>query len=168
MAPKSDRLKKLESELKDLEEWKRLGLVPKKDLKKHETEILSLRDKISDERDRLNFLKENGEAEEYVSPKKNVSRQAGYINMPTLPDVDIEDGSGPAANSASSNANAHTDAATEAETASDIDQPTSTTEATVSEATSPATELTTSDEDPFSDANRWRRGIADPDDEDNW
>jgi hypothetical protein len=168
MAPKSDRLKKLESELTDLEEWKRLGLVPKKDLKKHETEILSLREKISEEHDRLDFIKENGEAEEYVSPKKNVSRQAGYINMPTLPDVDIDDGGSPASRSRTSDASTHTTVSTEAETVSDVDQETSTAETTVSEATSSVTEHTESDDDPFSDANRWRRGIADPDEEDNW
>ena len=164
MALKSDRLKKLESELKDLEEWKRLGLVPKKDLKKHDEEIVSLRERISEELDRLEFLKENGEAEEYVSPKKTVSRQAGYINMPTLPDVDIEDGS----NNNSSNSSGLTDMNTEAETASEYDQNSTAAETTASEATASDTEYTEADEDPFSDANRWRRGIADPDDEDNW
>ena len=167
MALKSDRLKKLESELKDLEEWKKLGLVPKKDLKKHDFEIESLREKIQDENARLDYLKENGETEEYVSPKKNVTRQAGYINMPTLPDVDIEDGNSPARPNASSSTGL-TDANTEAETSAEFEETTSTTEATVSEATSPEVDFTEADEDPFSDANRWRRGIADPDDEDNW
>lgn len=36
---KSERLKKLESELQDLEQWLKLGLVPKKDVTKHKEEI---------------------------------------------------------------------------------------------------------------------------------
>ena len=32
---KSERLKKLEVELEDLEQWLKLGLVPKKDIEKH-------------------------------------------------------------------------------------------------------------------------------------
>ena len=35
---KSERLKKLETELEDLEQWMQLGLVPKKDLDKHKEE----------------------------------------------------------------------------------------------------------------------------------
>ena len=37
---KSERLKKFENELNDLEQWLNLGLVPKKDLDKHKTEII--------------------------------------------------------------------------------------------------------------------------------
>ena len=36
---KSERLRKLETELHDLQEWLRLGLVPKKDLEKHKDDI---------------------------------------------------------------------------------------------------------------------------------
>ena len=43
---KSERLKKLEIELQDLQQWLKLGLVPKKDLEKHirdlEAEIAAL------------------------------------------------------------------------------------------------------------------------------
>ena len=35
---KSERLKKLEVELTDLEQWLKLGLVPKKDVEKHKQE----------------------------------------------------------------------------------------------------------------------------------
>ena len=35
MNMKSERLKKLETELEDLEQWMNLGLVPKKDIEKH-------------------------------------------------------------------------------------------------------------------------------------
>ena len=34
---KNDKLKKLETELKDLEKWLNLGLVPKEQIKKHKT-----------------------------------------------------------------------------------------------------------------------------------
>ena len=36
---KSERLKKFETELTDLEQWLKLGLVPKKDIEKHKEEI---------------------------------------------------------------------------------------------------------------------------------
>ena len=41
MNNKSERLKKLETELEDLEQWMRLSLVPKKDIEKHKEEIRS-------------------------------------------------------------------------------------------------------------------------------
>ena len=63
---KSEKLKKLETELTDLEQWLKLGLVPKKDIDKHKDEILAVKHKIEEEKDRLQFLKESGEAEEYV------------------------------------------------------------------------------------------------------
>ena len=58
---KSERLKKFESELTDLEQWLKLGLVPKKDIEKHKEEINSIKAKIEEEKERLQFLKENGE-----------------------------------------------------------------------------------------------------------
>ena len=61
---KSERLKKLETELTDLEQWLKLGLVPKKDIDKHREEIVGVRNKIEEEKERLQFLKESGEAEE--------------------------------------------------------------------------------------------------------
>ena len=42
---KSERLKKLETELEDLETVDELGLVPKKDIDKHREEIRSLKTK---------------------------------------------------------------------------------------------------------------------------
>ena len=85
---KSERLKKLESELADLEQWLKLGLVPKRDIDKHKEEIQSLGAKIDEEKERLQFLKDSGEAEEYIAPKRNPTR-AGYTEMPTLPDVEV-------------------------------------------------------------------------------
>ena len=85
---KSERLKKLETELEDLEQWMKLGLVPKKDIDKHREEIRSLRSKIDEEKERLRFMKESGELEEYVTPKRSPSRQA-YAEPHTLPDMDL-------------------------------------------------------------------------------
>jgi hypothetical protein len=85
---KSERLKKLETELNDLEQWLKLGLVPKKDVPKHKDEIRAVQGKIEEEKERLQFLKESGEVEEYITPKRNPTR-AGYTEMPTIPDIDI-------------------------------------------------------------------------------
>src|SRR5277367_1377376 len=85
---KSERLKKLEVELNDLQQWLKLGLVPKKDIEKHKLEIEAVQGKIEEEKERLQFLKESGEAEEYVTPKRMPAR-AGYTEMPTIPDIDI-------------------------------------------------------------------------------
>lgn len=150
---KSERLKKLETELKDLEQWQKLGLVPKKDLVKHEEEIQIIREKIKEESDRLKFLKESGEAEEYIVPKKNAQRTP-YSEHPTIPDMDLQD--------------------------EDIDNM----EVTMETVTMAADSTTSSEakdddsyedytrgdeDDPFSDKNRWRRGILDADpDSDQW
>src|SRR5258708_39684284 len=90
---KSERLKKFETELHDLEEWQRLGLVPKKDMDKHKDEIRLLKHKIEEERERLQFLKEGGEAEEFIAPKRTPQNGA-YAEMPTIPDVDVHETGG--------------------------------------------------------------------------
>ena len=54
---KSERLKKLELVLQDLEQWLNLGLVPKKDIPKHEGEIQALKDRVNEEKARLQSLK---------------------------------------------------------------------------------------------------------------
>jgi len=87
---KSERLKKLEIELHDLEEWLRLGLVPKKDLSKHNDEISLIKAKISEEKERLQFMKEGGDAEEFVIPKRAPMKGA-YNEMPTIPDVEAHE-----------------------------------------------------------------------------
>ncbi len=152
---KSERLKKLESELTDLEQWLKLGLVPKRDIDKHKEEINSITAKIDEEKERLLFLKESGDAEEYVAPKRNPTR-AGYTEMPTLPDVDAGEtqggGSYQESNYDSDTDNGEGETTTGDSKDSDDDQ--------------------TFDEDEesyFSDRNRWRRGrnIIDPD-ADEW
>lgn len=151
---KSERLKKLEAELRDLEQWLKLGLVPKKDIDKHKEEMRALNIKIEEEKERLQFLKESGEVEEYVTPKRSAAR-AGYPEGPTISDIDItEEGSGVTESSLDMDTESM-----EVETFSGEEREEG--EDTVAE------EEEEEDEDPFSDKNRWRRGIIDPD-ADQW
>lgn len=155
MNMKSERLKKLETELEDLEQWMSLGLVPKKDVEKHKEEIRSIQAKIGEEKDRLRYLKESGELEEYVTPKRAPSRQA-YAEPHTLPDMD---------------AGEHmTDAGLDMETeAYDMETITEDeTEGGGGSTEEESTLLEEDDEDPFSDRNRWKRGILEDPDADNW
>jgi hypothetical protein len=156
---KSERLKKLETELEDLEQWMNLGLVPKKDVEKHKEEIRSLKLKIDEEKERLRFMKESGELEEYVTPKRSASRQA-YAEPHTLPDMDMGDNM--------------TDAGLDMETEA-YDMETIVEDETEGGTSGAATEEGEStvveeeeDEDPFSDRNRWKRGILEDPDADNW
>lgn len=140
---KSDRLKKLEKELKDLQEWMKLGLVPKKEIERHKEEIHLLEEKIAEEKERLQFLKETGETEEYISPKRAANKPA-YADTPTISDVNAE-------NTAEEN--------TEMETET-LEHETKEEEKEGAE----VEEVEEEEEDPFSDRNRWRRGgIIDPD-----
>lgn len=149
---KSERLKKLEAELNDLEQWLKLGLVPKKDTDKHKEEILSVKAKIEEEKERLQFLKESGEAEEYITPKRAPNR-AGYNDMPTIPDIDIGETIG------------GTDTGFDMETdAVEVDHTLEEREEEEEEAPEQEEEEEEDDESYFSDRNRWRRGgIVDPD-----
>lgn len=160
MQMKSERLKKLEVELEDLEQWMRLGLVPKKDLEKHKEEIRQLKVKIDEEKERLRFLKENGELEEYVTPKRSNARQA-YTDPHMLPDMDGGD----------QLTDAGLDMETESfdmETISD-DETDSGTSGGSGGTDEDATLIDEEDdEDPFSDRNRWKRGILEDPDSDNW
>jgi hypothetical protein len=155
---KSERLKKLETELEDLEQWMNLGLVPKKDVEKHKEEIRSLNGKIGEEKERLRFMKESGELEEYVTPKRSPARQA-YAEPHTLPDMDMGDNM--------------TDAGLDMETEA-YDMETITEEETEGGGTGSTEEGESTvveeedEEDPFSDRNRWKRGILEDPDADNW
>lgn len=151
---KSERLKKLESELEDLDQWMGLGLVPKKDVEKHKEEIRALKAKIEEEKERLRFLKENGELEEYVTPKRSQARQA-YAEPHTLPDAEIGENM--------------TDAGLDMETEA-YDMETVTEEETSAGGATEEepTVFEEEDEDPFSDRNRWKRGILEDPDRDNW
>ncbi|MBX9744214.1 MAG: hypothetical protein K2X08_03270 [Chlamydiales bacterium] len=153
---KSERLKKLETELEDLEQWMNLGLVPKKDVEKHKEEIRSIQAKIGEEKDRLRYLKESGELEEYVTPKRSSARQA-YAEPHTLPDMDVGD----------QMTDAGLDMETEAYDMETISEE-ETEGGTGGTSEEDATLLEEDDEDPFSDRNRWKRGILEDPDADNW
>lgn len=153
---KSERLKKLESELLDLEQWLKLGLVPKKDIEKHKEEILGVQTKIEEEKERLQFLKESGEIEEYVTPKRQPAR-AGFTEMPTIPDIDMTETAGGIGDTSfeMESSTIETDTAT-SDDRDDTDEDKE--DETENE----------DDESYFSDRNRWRRGgIVDPD-ADDW
>ncbi len=151
---KSERLKKLESELEDLDQWMSLGLVPKKDVEKHREEIRTLKIRIDEEKERLRYLKESGEIEEYAAPKRSPARQA-YAEPHTLPDMEISDNM--------------TDAGLDMETES---YETETASEDETEGGGGGKEedtvLEDEEEDPFSDRNRWKRGILEDPDRDNW
>lgn len=156
---KSERLKKFETELNDLEQWLKLGLVPKKDIEKHKEEIIAVRAKIEEEKERLQFLKESGEAEEYITPKRPTAR-TGYTEMPTIPDIDMGE---TAAGVADTGFDMETDTA-EVESSIIEEREEGEDEKTVAEDEDEENE----EESYFSDKNRWRRGgIIDPD-ADEW
>jgi hypothetical protein len=139
---KSERLKKLENELKDLESWKSLGLVPKKDIDKHEQEVGTIRQKIQEEKERLAYLKENGD-EEYTAPKRG-TKQA--FEPQTMPDtMGKEENYTQAMNEGTTSygASDHT-------TLFDLDD-------SDKGAESSGTQEHSADDDPFSDRNRVRR-----------
>lgn len=145
---KSERLKKLEAELNDLEQWLKLGLVPKKEIERHREEMANLKTRIVEEKERLQFLKESGESEEYTTPRRSPSKTV-YPETPSMSDIEF---------------NETTEAGLEIETeAPDLE----TTEEEREEATTGGDEPEgeeEEEEDPFSDRNRWRRGgIIDPD-----
>ena len=151
---KSERLKKFETELNDLEQWLKLGLVPKKDIEKHKEEIVGVKAKIEDEKERLQFLKESGDGEEYVTPKRPATR-TGYTEMPTIPDIDIGE-----------TAIADTGFEMETENAEGESSIIEEREETEEERASGEDEEEKEEEEDsyFSDKNRWRRGgIIDPD-----
>lgn len=142
---KSERIKKLESELNDLQQWMNLGLVPKKDVEKHKREIDLITQKIVDEEERIRLIRENGDAEEYSMPRKSVKQ--GYQEHHTIPDVDTSESD-------------LTDAGI------DMDEGTEKTY----EYDDSTDERTTydDDDDPFSDRNRWRRGILEDPEANDW
>ena len=146
---KSERLKKLEAELTDLEQWLKLGLVPKKDIEKHKEEIVAVRGKIDEELERLQFLKESGDGEDYVAPKRQGGRTTTYTEMPSLPDMDI---------GGDTQFDAESESQSETSVIAERDE-----EETVVE-----DDDLEDEESYFSDRNRWRRGgIVDPD-ADDW
>lgn len=152
---RSEKFKKLESELQDLEQWLKLGLVPKKDIEKHQEEIASVKRKIEEEKERLQFLRESGEAEEYAPPTKRPTGRAAYNEMPTIPDIDVGETMG------------GTDTGFEMGsemTEADTHQTHHRDEDGGDQEERDEEDEEEEDESYFSDRNRWRRGgIVDPD-----
>lgn len=156
---KSERLKKFEHELSDLEQWLRLGLVPKKDVIKHKEEIESVKKKIEDETNRLRFLKESGEMEEYVPPKR--SARPAYQEPQSMPEMAVVD-----AEEESVTENGSNEEETESfDTESSTEEETTTKETAIEDTHS---QIYDEEDDPFSDKNRWKRGILEDPDADEW
>lgn len=155
---KSERLKKLESELHDLEQWLKLGLVPKKDIPKHKEEIDQIRQKIDEERERLQFLRESGEVEDFTAPKKSAARSS-YSDMPTIPDIDVVE----TTHGGESAFETETSTGFES-TVGDMNEDSN----SEAEENENGDEEDSDEESYFSDRNRWKRGgIVDPD-ADEW
>lgn len=152
---KSEKLKKLESELRDLQQWLNLGLVPKKDLEKHKKEIEAAKLKIDEENEKLRHLKENGELEEYTMPKRSPQAKQAYQEPNSMPDMD-------------SHSSDMTDAGLELESDSYDASNDSSSIFDLDEAGDDRTLVDDEDENPFSDKNRWRRGILEDPDSNDW
>ena len=166
---KSERLKKIEQELHDLEEWLKLGLVPKKDINKHNDEIRVLKSKLEEEKERIKNLREGEGGEAFVMPKRAPAKGA-YNEMPTIPDVDFNESNSGLTDSgfemssyASEETSAGEDNAEEYYTAAEH------TESGAKQ--KPEADRHNSEEEDesyFSEKNRWKRGgIVDPD-ADEW
>lgn len=151
MVMKSERLKKLEKELDDLEKWLKLGLVPKSEEEKHKVEMEHLQKKISDENQRLEAIRDQEDGNEFVIPKKNQGARAGYQEHHTIPDVS-ETSSGFTETGLDMNTETH-----DAETSTGYTDTHTASHTTMNE-----------DDDPFSDKNRWKRGILEDPDSDSW
>ncbi|OGN61806.1 MAG: hypothetical protein A3F09_00220 [Chlamydiae bacterium RIFCSPHIGHO2_12_FULL_49_11] len=149
---KSERLKKLEGELKDLEKWLELDLVPKKDLEKHRKEVDLLKDRIDEEKRRIQMTKDTGDSDEYAIPKRGQNKQ--MYEHQSLPGIDDEGEEGSLEMESTYYENDHT-------TLFDI-------EMGGEEKTQTTQELSPDEEDPYSDKNRWKRSteIVDPESDD--
>ena len=153
---KSERLKKLESELHDLDQWLKLGLVPKKDLEKHKEEIKTLQEKIEEEKNRIRFLKESGEMEEFALPKRPAHGRQAFQEPHSLPDIDIGEEGMTDLDIDMETESFETDSSTSEETAENED------ESSIKE------EEEEEEEDPYSDRNRWKRGILEDPESNDW
>jgi hypothetical protein len=161
---KSERLKKLESELHDLEEWLRLGLVPKKELPRHQEEIKQLQARIEEEQERLRQLKESGEVEEFITPRRSNQARAAYPDSHSLPDADLADegGSESGFDMDSEGYDSESSGYYYSDSGESGEEESGAYEDEDSERT------TEEEEDPFSDRNRWRRGPLEDPDVDRW
>lgn len=139
----------------DLEQWLKLGLVPKKDIQKHREEMHSLEQKIGEEKERLRFLKESGESEEFALPKRPTHGRQAFQDPHSMADMDVvEEGL--------------TDIGLDVETESFDFEATTAEEGEEGEEGQATSHTEEDDEDPFSDRNRWRRGVLEDPDANDW
>ncbi len=145
---KSERLKKLEVELQDLEQLMQLGLVPKKEIERQQQEIANLQARNGEEKERSQFLQESGDMEEYSAPRRTPAKTV-YPETPSMTDVEY-------GQSTEAGLEMETESMELQTTEEEKEEPTATAEEVVEEVED--------EEDPFSDRNRWKRGgIIDPD-----
>lgn len=155
---KSERLRKLETELTDLEQWLKLGLVPKKDIEKHKSEIILLKDKIQEEKERLLSLKESGAMEDFIPPKRSAHNRQAFPDTPSLPDIEMaEEGLTDFGLDIEPDNYGFTSGGEETETGTE-------TGTIVDDSDDDEDD----EEDPFSDRNRWKRVFLDEPDHENW
>jgi hypothetical protein len=146
---KSEKLKKLELELQDLQQWQKLGLVPKKDVEKHQNEIAYLQAKIEEEKERIRHVKESGEVEEYTAPKRSSQTKQVYQDNDSIPEIEEDE------NESFS-------------FSSDSDELDASSLFGYEDTNEEGSEEEEDDEDPFSDKSRWKRGILEDPEADNW
>ncbi len=152
---KSERLKKIEIELQDLKQWLKLGLVPKKDIEKHKKEIEAIEKKLEEEKERLRLLKESGDVEKFSIPKRNPQARQAYHDPHTMTGLEVDGGE----NSEMTEMGLELDTeVTYYDTSSN----------TLSEQDTNENTSFDDDDDPFSDRNRWRRGILEDPESDSW
>ena len=155
MNVKSERLKKFETELQDLEQWLKLGLVPKKDIEKHKEEIKTLHERIEEEKERLKILKESGEMEEFTLPKRPAHGRQAFQEPHSMPDIDLgEEGM--------------TDISLDMETDSYDVESSSEGETGEFDEDHSSAEEEEEEEDAFSDRSRWKRGLLEDPDANDW
>ena len=112
-----------------------------------------MKTRVSDEKERLRAIKENGDLEEFSVPKRNQAGRQAYQEPHTMPGVEIEGESN------------MIDAGLDMETDSFETQ---TTTISGEEPGEEVTQVEEDEEDPFSDKNRWRRGILEDPESDSW
>ena len=131
---KSDRLKKLEHELKEQKTWLELGFVPKSKIEEYKNDIAEIEKKIEEEKERASRDSENDI--QYIETRKS-SNRASYENtsISDVEGVDSEYGSG-----------SYEEDHDSGSLSDDFD----------------------TDDDPFSDKNRWgrKKDILDPESDD--
>jgi hypothetical protein len=117
-----DTLKKLQIDLKVHQECMDANLYHPRDKEKELKKIEAILEQIKKEEHRLLLMKESGEVEEYVIPKRNAARQQ-YSDPHTLADNDMDTSGGMSDNSDTENMDFdETDADSDTESATESDE----------------------------------------------